>query len=158
MMTFKQYLSGLNIIQASLVIGLGLFMGVVLFLHWGGWSFAGDQQQIFLPIVLMVAVGGFSLAMVLGGRLTNKAAQMISVHEKLNQFRIAIIVRGALLEGPSLLALVIALLTAHWMYLIVTIVGMVLLSNNFITVDRLRDRLHFTPEQSKEIDRPEFRI
>lgn len=113
------YLRLLQIIHIALIAGMVLFAIVTLVIHQADSSpFTSKEiMDILLYIVPAIAIGG-SLAsnIVFKNRLLEiKSVERLT--EKLEGYRSALIIRYALLEGPSLLAIIAYLLTANFFFL-----------------------------------------
>jgi hypothetical protein len=118
--TSKDYFRTLQIIFFALIAGQVVFCLIVFFLIRTGDFNAElqDLKNIFFIIVPVFVIGGY-----LGGRMlfknSMKAAQnKAALSEKLEDYRSASIVRYALLEGPSMLAIISYLLTGEISFLV----------------------------------------
>ncbi len=105
--TPEGFLKSLSVIHLALLAGQVIF-GIVAYAQSGKIYFGiHNIDSVFIYIVPIVAIGGF-----MGGYLMFKKQLAVirnksSLGEKIIAYQTALIVRYALLEGPSLLAIVI---------------------------------------------------
>jgi len=117
------YFRQLYIIFAALLTGQVIFMGIALFLvQSGGMAENSDLHGIFSLVVPIVAIGGLLASNVSYVTITRKGKNKEKLSYKLDSYRIANIVRLALLEGPNLFAVVAFLLTGKMTYGVVFII------------------------------------
>jgi hypothetical protein len=104
--TPEGFLKSISIIHLALLAGQVIF-GIVAYAQSGKIYFGiHNMDSVFIYIVPLVAIGGF-----MGGYLTFKKQladirNKKSLGEKVMAYQTALIIRYALLEGPSLLAIV----------------------------------------------------
>ena len=117
--TSKEYFGSLQIIYFGLIAGPVLFGAVLLIINQLiPPNFAVNLiKDVLVYIVPFVAIGG-----ILGSNLVFKSRlkllkSCVSLNEKTADYRSALIVRYALLEGPSFFALVIYFLTGDVLFL-----------------------------------------
>jgi hypothetical protein len=117
--TSKEYFRTMNIIFLALVSGQVMFGLIVFFLNQTIDPGQGleDLRKILLILVCVFTAGGY-----LGGRILFKkrmeaARDMDKLTDKLTEYRAAVIVRFALLEGSSFFAIVAFLLTGELAFL-----------------------------------------
>lgn len=119
MQTSKEYFTSLTIIHGAMLIGQVLFAAVAWFLNQDGPL--GDTESVsVLRIVVPVAlIGGL-----VGNQLFTRSRlpqlqEKDTLAEKLTGYRTLLITRYALLEGPTLLAIVTYLLGGELTVLLV---------------------------------------
>jgi uncharacterized membrane protein len=119
--TSKEYFKALMIIFVALISGQVMFGLVAFFLN-----LASDFSQGFQDLgrILLILVCVFTAGAYLGGRMLFKkrmdaAKKMDSLTDKMTEYRAAVIVRFALLEGPSFFAIVEFSLTGDLVFLII---------------------------------------
>ena len=113
--TSRQYLRAINIVFFGLLGGQLLFALITLYLHLGlDYSFGevADIQNIFMILVPVMVLNGFVTGQLVYNSRIKKARVMNTLIEKTAAYRGAIVVRLAMLEGASLFAIVVYLLTA----------------------------------------------
>lgn len=117
--TSKEYFKLLSLLHTSLLGAQLLFAVVAFYLNMNGQfsNDAGEFNDIFQFIVPVVIVGA-----VLGSTMLFKA-QLKSIKakpelkDKLNGYRSASLIKYAMLEAPSMFAIVCYLLTANFIFM-----------------------------------------
>lgn len=121
-MTTKDFFSKLTLIFFGLVSGQLILAGVGYFLNQQG-AFSPNQEfqdimEIIIPLAALASVGG---ATFLTRGLIAQIPKDSSLEKKLNQYRNAVIIKIALYEGVSILAIVAYMLTGQWLFLAVSL-------------------------------------
>jgi MFS family permease len=118
--TSKDFFRTLQIIFLGLIIGQILFGLVSLFLNQTeDWKpVAAELKQVFIYIVPVFVIGGYLGGKMLFKRSMRAAQKKAGLSVKLSDYRSACIVRYALLEGPSMLALISYLITGELSFLV----------------------------------------
>lgn len=120
-MTSKSYFSQLSILFFAFIAGQLIFAGVAFFLNQQGGMETDpeleDIMKILVPLAAVAAVGGSTF---LAKGLLAQIPKDSSLEKKLNQYRSAFMVKMAMHEGPSLLAIVAYLLTGQILFLVVS--------------------------------------
>lgn len=116
--TPKEYFKALKIVHFALIAGL-IFFGLISFcLHQFGFeSTSIELQNIFIYFIPMFVLVGYLVSNVLFKNRLNHCKGKSELKEKLNDYRSALIIRWAFLEGPAFLAIVAHLLTGYITYL-----------------------------------------
>jgi MFS family permease len=115
----KEYFHALQIIYFALIAGQVLFGLLTFYLIQSG-LFDGDQKDlrnIFIYIVPVFVVGGIFGSHIMFKKVLNEAKRKPSLYEKISAYRSALIVRYALLEGPSFFGIVVFLITGDYLFL-----------------------------------------
>lgn len=119
--TSGEYFKVLQIIFYALVAGQVMFGFVALLLiQMAGFNAElQDLENILLIIVCVFVFSGY-----LGSRIffqvrMKSARARNSLAEKMDDYRGAVIIRFALLEGPSMLSIIAYLITGLWAFLII---------------------------------------
>lgn len=118
-MTSKAYFRALTIVYFALIAGQVLFVFLSLFLIQTGQLGDGGNElrNIFLFIVPLFAFGGILGSNIMFKKGLSEAKSKKGLLDKLNFYRSALIVRYALLEGPSFFSIVVYLLTGDLLFL-----------------------------------------
>ena len=117
--TSKEYFKALQIVYYALIAGQVLF-GLLAFYLIQTRLFDGDQKElrdIFIYIVPVFVAGGLFGSGILFKSRLNLAKEKTSLYEKMSDYRSALIVRYALLEGPSFFGIVVFLITGDYLFL-----------------------------------------
>ncbi len=117
--TSKEYFNSLTIIHAALIAGQLMFIGVLVYLNRSEspTSYSENHNDIFLILAPVLAILG-----ILGGFFITKNRlesidKRTELKDKLEHYRTTLIIKFALLEGPSLFSLVCFLLSGNYMFL-----------------------------------------
>ena len=152
--TVKSYFLALQIVFYALIAGQLIFAFLTFYLIRLG-LFDGEQAElrnIFIFIVPVFVIGGLFISHLLFKSFLNNAKGKISLYEKLTYYRSALIIRYALLEGPSFFAIVVYLLTGDYLFLGMS--GLIVLV--FFTlkpsVERAINDLELNSEETRRIN------
>lgn len=118
--TSKEYFKVLSVLHAALLGTQLLFALVAVYLSMDG-QFGGDDlgefNSIFRFVVPVVIVGAVFGSSVLFKMQMKSIRVKPELKDKLNDYRTASLIRYAMLEAPSMFALVSYLLTANFIFL-----------------------------------------
>jgi MFS family permease len=155
--TSKDYFRTLQIIYYALIAGQVIFGLVALFLNQmiGLDTGLNDLRNIFLFIVPIFIVCGYLASRILYKNSLKKAKSRASLIEKMSDYRAALVVRYALLEGPSFFAVVVYLITGDLSFLVMA--GFIIAI--FFTIKPTKDRavrdLELSPYEEQSILDPD---
>ncbi len=142
------YLKTVSIIHLALLIGQAMFATVV-FIQSGSTKIVfNDASDSYFFIVIGLAVGGFAASNFLFKQNLNKANEQTDIKSKLAKYQSALIIRYALLEGPSLFGIVVYLLTGNLFYLIVSIVIMLYFLSLMPTKEKIKEELQLSYDEA----------
>lgn len=120
-LTSRQYFRSLNLVHFGLLAGQVVFAAAVLIVHSGLPSRPDDYlTKILLILVSAVVINGFVTGNILYNRQLKRIRTTGDLIAKMTNFRGAMIVRLALLEGASLFAVVASLITGELLFLTMT--------------------------------------
>ncbi len=121
-MTSRQYFATQSLIHIALIVGQVLFAGVTFFLR-SNQSVEPDPElrQAFLYIVPVLAAAGIFASLQVFKLMVTKAKQQSSLGKKISAYGSAMIVRYAVLEAPSLFAIVAFFLTGEYFFLAISV-------------------------------------
>jgi hypothetical protein len=119
--TSKEYFRVLSILHASLMSAQLFFAAIVFYLHSSG-SIASStgSMNILFYVVPLVILGGLIGSSVLFKSKLKSLHQIIELKDKLTGYRVALLLKYAMLEGPSLFSIVVYFLTANFIFLCFT--------------------------------------
>lgn len=125
--TSAQYFRTIRILQLALVAGQVVFAGISLLLTKDG-PLATDAglMPIFNMIVPALTIAGIAGSMVLFRTKVNQARSEPELTAKMAGYRAALILKYAMLEGPSLVAIIAYLLTGQLLYLAAPVIMIIL--------------------------------
>jgi hypothetical protein len=115
------YFTSLSILHIAFLVGQLIFAGVASFLVFSNAVPPSLEDSVALQVAaILLAIGGLVAGQMLYNKRVNEAQAAQTTDEKLATFRAVFIMKDALLEGPSIFALVIFLLTGKMLYLCVS--------------------------------------
>ena len=114
----------LRTIFYALALGQFLFAGVVYYVTRTQTQFT--EMPIFAILVPVMVLGAAAMSYYLNQQLRLKEQEEKDKDARFGMFRRRVIVRLAILEGANLLAVVAALLTGKFIFLLYFIAGMVI--------------------------------
>jgi hypothetical protein len=118
--TPQGYLKTISIIHLALLAGQVMF-GIVAFIQIGKIQIdIKNNNDPFLFLVPLLAVGGFIASNLMFKQQLNSSIKKDSLNGKLMGYQTALIIRCALLEGPSLFGIVTYLITGNCLFLIIS--------------------------------------
>ena len=117
-MTSGDYFKSIKIVHIALVAGIVFFALISVFLQFSGFGTVG--QEISNGLLIFVPAFAF-IGIFLSNFLFKKKLYGINVKptlkEKMEDYRSALIIKFALIEGPSFFTVVAFLLTGNYIYL-----------------------------------------
>jgi len=134
-----------------IMVGIPLIFFVILYLKFrqsGLHGFDADIEPIFLYVIPMICIGDAIFAYILYNRKLKMARQRNELIEKLEILFKGNLLKFALLEGSTILALVIYYLTSHILYAGIYIVMLILFAMSNPTVYSIINDLKLPKEQS----------
>lgn len=130
----------LKIIYAALMAGIIFFLAVSLFLNYTAGAFIpGDKQlmQVLLAVSVVLAVSAITAGIYIAGKKIREIPPMDSPEERLENYRSAMIIRAATMEGPAFFFIVCNLLFANYLFIIGAAVCLAVMAVYFPTTSRL---------------------
>lgn len=121
-MTSKQYFKNLQIIFFALLFGQIWFAACAYFINTFTEGFDNSDAgfvQIAQIIVTVLAVSSLLISTQVSKAIINKAKANNTLKKKLEGYRSALIVKYALLEGPSLFSCTFLLLTGNLFFFVI---------------------------------------
>jgi hypothetical protein len=145
----------LNIIFFGLLMGQVTFLAIAYFLVNGDGKYPVDEElhdilRFIVPTVFLGSLGAsyFVPKMQIQNNLEGK-----SLEDKLLLYRTSVITRLALIEGPSLFAIVAFLMTGQPYYLIVTLLSLLIFASLKPSTNKCIVELHLSKEEADEIQK-----
>ena len=133
----------MKIIHIGLTLGVLFFIIVTIYLNLTAGAFATEDPDF--TMYLLIAANIFGLVAIPAGQLIfRKRIRSISspdLSSKLADYRSAMIVRSATIEGPCFFFIVGFMLTGSWVFLAEAIAGLLLMALFFPTNTRIANEL-----------------
>lgn len=153
-LTPKKYLTSLTLIHVMLLIGQVVFTAVVLFISEELKLNMFETDNEFYVVVPLLAVAGYYAGeFIFKQNLTAIANNNNSLKDKLKGYQVALIIKLALLEGPTLLALVALLLSGNLYFLLIAASLMLYFYLQKPSKDRIVEELKLNQEHRMEFDK-----
>lgn len=123
-MSLDENLRNNLVVWAAMLIGQVFFCAIAIYLvKYGAMNIEQtDLNEILLYIVPLIAVGCFSASYFLFKQRIIALKDIADLNTKIANYRSALILKWALLEGPSFFAIVAYLLTGNYLLLCVAVV------------------------------------
>ncbi len=117
-MTSGNYFKSIKIIHLALVTGVVFFALISILLQAKGFGTVGQEIDNVLLIVvpIFVLAGIFASNFVFKKKLS-EVRKKSNLKEKMEEYQSALIIKLALIEGPSFFAVITYLLTDNYIYL-----------------------------------------
>jgi hypothetical protein len=154
--TMKEYFLALQIVYFALIAGQIVFSLLTFYLIRSG-LFDDERtalRNIFIYIVPIFVVGGLFISHLMFKNFLNTARGKKNLYEKLTFYRFALIIRYALLEGPSFFAIVVYLLTGDYLFLSMSGLIIIVFLTLKPTVERAVNDMELHSEEAYAIKNP----
>lgn len=150
--TPKQYIRSVQLVHLALLLGLVGF-AVAIYIINPSNKIDFSESGLFLYIVPLIMILGIVLGNFIFKKLITRTFKQNSLKTKLDNFLSAAIIKFALIEGPSLLALVAYLLSGNLLYIILASVLMVYLYMQRPTKTSVSETLKLSGELKNQFDK-----
>ncbi|ALO16765.1 hypothetical protein L21SP5_03150 [Salinivirga cyanobacteriivorans] len=144
-----QKLKSLRFVYMALIIGVISFILIAVIINYFNGSFL-VPDQIMYNTFLIVSNVFFVVGLLVAVYITKKKLSVITTDDlesKLDQYREAILTRGAILEGTTFLFVACYLMMGFHIFLIETIIGILALAFFFPTNRRIAEELKIDVRQ-----------
>lgn len=144
------FLKTISIIHLALIAGQIMFAAVTFMIT--NKTTTGQRDNVFIYVVPIMAFTGLAVSNILFKTLVNKIDGQSPLKTKLAAYQSALIVRFALLEGPSLFAIVSFMLTGNLIFLGIS--GAIIAYFIYLrpTKQKIEDDLNLGYEEKAELD------
>jgi len=122
-MTSGGYFKSIKIVHIALVIGIVFFTLISVFLQISGFGTVGQEinNGLLLLVPIFALIGIFASNLVFRKKLKG-IREKSNLKEKMEDYRSALIIKLALIEGPSFFTVVAYLLTGNYIFLGIVVV------------------------------------
>lgn len=157
-MTVSKFVPTLKIIHIALIMGQLVFTGVVIFLDsQGSAGMAKEMSNIFLFLALIFTGGGIFISRTFYKTKLATIDRGLPLETKLAQLRAAIITKLAILETPSIFAVVGFLITANYLILLFALLVIAVFVMEAPTLEKISQDLQLTNDEKIQLQNPEIR-
>jgi hypothetical protein len=116
--TSREYFRSLQIVFYALIAGQLIFAMIALSLRQtGSIDIVDGLDDVFLFIVPLFIIGGVTGSWLFSRNRIKASILKTSLVEKMSDYRAIMIIRYALLEGPTFLAIIVFLMTGNLLFL-----------------------------------------
>jgi hypothetical protein len=155
-----EYFKMITVLHYAMLMGQVIF-GIVAFYIVSGGQIAENGSQLndtFRVIVPLMIMGGLTASWYFTRTRIEAMPAKSGLIEKLVQYRTVFIIKLALLEAPSLLAIVAFLLTGNFLYLALAGLVILVFVINRPTKFKIANELKLDQEERALIDDPNARL
>ncbi len=156
-MTSSEYFRSLKILSVAMISGIAFFIGIALFLNFDG-SFgkdSGDFKNSLLIVAAVFFIGSIAASFIFYRKKIEKLKLSENLIEKMSVYRSILIVKLALIEGPSFLGIVSYLLTSEIIFIFFGIAGIVFFILAFPAKEKIKNDLELNPTECMKLDNPD---
>ncbi|WP_430412559.1 hypothetical protein [Kordia sp.] len=121
-LTPNKYIKSLSIIHMTLLAGMILFGGFVLFQFSGGITPALDTNDTLLLVFPVIVVVAILASQAIFKKLIVATESKTDLKSKLVGYQTATIIKLALIEGPAFFGIVLSMTTGNTAYIAIAIV------------------------------------
>jgi len=114
-----------QVLWISLMVGLLIISAIFALI--GDLTFRGFEMNVFMLVATVLAIGCFAMSFIIYNNRQKEISNITGLRKKLDHYRSTFVVRAALLEGMSLVALMFMFLEANYAYLFFAVIGIGLL-------------------------------
>lgn len=147
----RNFLKTLSVLHLALCLGLVAF---ACFVFWKNGSFQAilDYENVLVYLVPVLGAAGYFLSQYIYGNLIRQIDQNRSLSAKLGQFMTASIIKYALLEGASFLALLAYFFSGNAMFFVIGLFLLIYLYFQKPSKNKVLNELPLTFEEQKLFD------
>ena len=154
--TSKQYFNTITIIHTALFM-VQIIFGAIAYLLKSNAMFQNSDPElgsVLLVASVIVAVGGIAASTVIGKTQIKSARAKANLKDKLAGYKTALLIKLALLEMPTIFALVCYLLSGNYYMLVFAVAILILFYMNRPTVNNLVMDLELNHSDRSLVENP----
>lgn len=134
-----------------------LFMGLVVFVVWAyyqnpRYSATMNGNDIYTYAVPIFAAFGYFVSQLLFGKQLQKIRREEAIAKKFSKYRVALLIKYALIEGPALFALIAYHVNGNAMFLVIALALIAYFYIQKPTRNKLLKDVPFTLEEHEQIN------
>uniref|UniRef100_UPI0032163206 hypothetical protein n=1 Tax=uncultured Draconibacterium sp. TaxID=1573823 RepID=UPI0032163206 len=118
-MTSKDFFKSIQIIHFALMTGLIFFGAITFYLNYSGLAIENETEMntAFMYVVPIFTISGIFASNFLFKQRLKNCVKQSTLKEKLNEYRSALIIKFAIIEGSSFFVVIAYYLTGQYIYL-----------------------------------------
>ncbi len=141
----------LQIIYSAFMFGIIVFLLVVLY-QVNKLYFLINMDDIFTIIVPLMTLSGIVVSFILNNNFKKMLLPEDTLQVKLTKFQSASIIKGALLEGPALIAIVATFVSGNYFFLLFSIVLLLVMYLQFPSKQKFAQLAQLSFEEKSKLD------
>ena len=154
--TSKQYFKELRVLHLALLIGQIVIAAILYYLASGDKMTKGlDASDVLRYIVPGVMIFGFIGSSFIFKKLVNKAKGMTELKDKLGLYRGALIAKWALLEGPTLIGIMLFYIFNNLTFLLMAGAMLAYFATTGTSIEKAIEDLSLNLDEQARIRRPD---
>ncbi len=158
-MTSGEYFKSIKIIHIALLTGVVFFMAISFLLQLDGFGKVGKEvSNILLIIISIFSLFGIIASNIIFKNKVNEISKKSSLKIKMMDYRSALIVKLALIEGPSFFSVVAFLITGEYIFLGIALILIIVFLIYTPGRTKLKNDLALSKKESEIIDNPDTEI
>lgn len=140
----------------ALFSGQFFFLLITFYLHYSGQFTLVDSSltNALMIVAPFIVMGGLSAAFFVVKNQLGAIKKSGNLKEKLTRYRATMILKYALLEGPSFFAIVCYLLTSHYLFPFLAGMIMLVFFINRPSAEKAMEELELSQEEIKQMNDP----
>ncbi|MFD0799481.1 hypothetical protein ACFQZJ_18565 [Maribacter chungangensis] len=146
----KRFLQTLKLIHIFLVTGLTLF-SFIAFVQNNGFNADINTNSTLLYLVPAVALLGYFGSQILFNKMISKVLESDALQVKLNHYQTASIIKYALIEAPTIIALFVYYATGNALPLVIALCLLAYLFVQRPTKEKIIASLPLNPEERRAV-------
>lgn len=142
----------LQIIYTAFIFGV-LALSVFIYFSLKNAIYQVNTDDIFTIVIPIIALSGIFMSTFVYKTMLSKIDTSDTLQAKITKYQTANIVKGALLEGPALLASVVVMLTNNLFFFVFTATMVLIMYLRFPTKVKFESEVPLTLEDKSELNR-----
>lgn len=121
MQTSKKYFRSLSLIHYALLAGKVVFAGFALYLNYGKIQSVTSLNELFIYMVPLIALVAVLLSQLIYRQQSTKLKTYNTLVPKMTEYQRIFVIRLALIEGATLFAIVVYMMTVEAIFIAIAV-------------------------------------
>ena len=144
----KDFFKNLSTLHAAMLIGQVLIVGFLYYLSYGD---VAEENKTFEYLVVLIGISGLGMGLFSSKQMIEKAKKQPHLSLKLHQYRVASILKWAMIEGPVLVATIAHYVTGSKTSLIISFALLAYFALSKPTKEKLVTELELNRAEENQI-------
>ena len=154
--TSGDFFKSMQIIHFALMAGIFFFLIVAIFLQFNGFGTMGEEfNTIIIYVTTLFVLFGIAASHFISKRKLQACINKSTLLEKMNTYREVLVLKFALLEAPSFLAIVSYMLTGNLYFVGLTVLMLAVFVVFRPTKAKAIVELHLDQKEQQVINKPD---